>query len=343
MHQVTTDTEATPVTEFAFAADSASKLVYNYSCNGEALDNIRIYKKIEAAQTETSFNLEVGGTATAAVTYTPSTESMYDMTFTSGCAAIADVTANGLIRANRAGTTVIKAKSEAYGAELTWNVTVTDGRVVTPVTVPYEQTFDTDGLEIKDLDGWSAVSRQADALLTTQDGKLVLSGVKDGAADATKGAAQLKLDFGKQDSGKLAIELDYKNINGSLAAVKGNQGVFTLFSEDGTRMGGIRADGRGDFRVYDDDTLISYSMTRPWYDGVTLKIEIDFDAGTYFVYRNGELVANTVDTSEEGEFFLNTKNSNGDVAYMVFNLTNNGDYLDNIKVYVPSDEADGDL
>lgn len=343
LHQVTTDTEATPVTEFAFAADSASKLVYNYSCNGEALDNIRIYKKIEAAQTETSFNLEVGDTATAAVTYTPSTESMYDMTFTSGCATIADVTANGLIRANRAGTTVIKAKSEAYGAELTWNVTVTDGRVVTPVTVPYEQTFDTDGLAIKDLDGWSAISRQADALLTTQDGKLVLSGVKDGAADATKGAAQLKLDFGKQDEGKLAIELDYKNINGSLAAVKGNQGVFTLFSEDGTRMGGIRADGRGDFRVYDDDTLISYSMTRPWYDGVTLKIEIDFDAGTYFVYRNGELVANTVDTSVEGEFFLNSKNRNGDVAYMVFNLTNNGDYLDDVKVYVPSDEADGDF
>ncbi|MBS7298946.1 MAG: Ig-like domain-containing protein [Eubacteriales bacterium] len=323
-------------TEFEFTQSDASKLVYNFSQNGEAIDNIRIYKKITAEQAATAFELKVGETATAAITYTPATESMPDMTFTSSSPAVADVTANGLITARRAGTATITATSALYGKTLTWTVTVIDGRVVTPVALPYDSAnaFATDGKEIADLEGWSVLNRLGSAVLETAGGKLVASGVteKNGAT----GAVQAKLAFEPVPvvSGKLVIEVDYNGLtrdsNGyTIDGVAASEGILNLYSEAGVKMAGIRANGRGDFSVYDSGKDLVAFGGMGWQHGASLKLVLDMEAATYKVYRNGSEVV-----YEKGDFFIG---SGDDISSLEFTFTNSNDFIEKVKVYVPEE------
>lgn len=317
-------------TEFEFTQSDASKLVYNFSQNGEAIDNIRIYKKVTAEQAETAFTLNVGDTASAAITYTPATESMFDMTYASSNTAIAEVTANGLITAKRAGTATITATSEMYGTNLAWTVTVPDTKTIVPAQLPYIEEFDTADLEIKDMSAWKVLNRQANAVLKTADGKLVATGVAK--YEKATGAVQAEFDI-VPTKGKIVIETSYANLNREVKVVAAADTLFSFYDSNGQLMGGIQADGRGGGRVYTSGAWVNAALAN-WLWGGRIKYVIDTVAGSYQVYQNDVLISTSAN-AEDNIFWL----PGDDVASIKFTFTNEGDYLDYIKVYVPEDET----
>ena len=314
-----------------------SKISIGLSNSTDKIDNLRIYKKITAQQADTAFTLNVGEVATAAVTYTPATETMPDLTFASSNTAIARVTPNGLITAVRAGTATITATSEMYGANLSWTVTVPDTKTVTPVELPYDSadTFATAGQEIKDLEGWTVYNRQANAVLTTADGMLVASGVVNDAKSRTTGAVQAKLAFEPVTSGKLVVEVGYKNVNREVKDVAASEGLLNIYSEDGTKIASLAANGRGDGKALNAGAWSTILNHANWQWGGAIKFVIDIDSYSYQVYQNDNLLSEQA--TSNSTFYL----MGFDVASLDFTFSNEGDYLEYVKVYVP-EEVSGD-
>ena len=315
--------------EFALPAGaSASKLTFNYSNNGDYLEYVKLYtEEVTATQTETAYTMNVGDTQQAGITYEPATGKMYDMKFASSNTAIAEVTADGLITAKRAGTATITATSAFYDVNYEYVVTIPETVTVTPVTLNYVDNF-TSAQEIKDLAGWSILNRQANTVLATADGKLVATGVA--VADKATGAAQAKLKFDAVSSGKLVIEVEYGNPNG-VTAVSANAGLLNIYASDGTKIAGLRADGTGASHIYDAGALVK-STTRGRDLGL-IKFEIDLTAKTYQVWKNEKAVASAADATKTS--FALSSTDNLDVSSFEFTFTNEGDYIDNVKVYVP--------
>ena len=314
-----------------------SKLSIGLTNSTDKIDNLRIYKKITAQQADTAFTLNVGEVATAAVTYTPATETMPDLTFASSNTAIARVTPNGLITAVRAGTATITATSEMYGANLSWTVTVPDTKTVTPVELPYDSadTFATAGQEIKDLEGWTVYNRQANAVLTTADGMLVASDVVSEAKSGKTGAVQAKLAFKPVKSGKLVIEVGYKNVNREVKTVAASEGLLNIYSENGTKIAAIGANGRGDGKALNAGAWSTILNHANWQWGGAIKFVIDIDSYSYQVYQNDNLLSEKA--TSNSTFYL----MGFDVASLDFTFSNEGDCLEYVKVYVP-EEVSGD-
>ncbi|MBE7045184.1 MAG: hypothetical protein E7397_06605 [Ruminococcaceae bacterium] len=105
-------------------ADEVSKLVVGFTRNGDAIDNLKVYKKITATQTEKRYDLWVGDEQQAGISYVPANAVIPDMVWKSADTTVATVDGNGLISALAVGSTAVTATSEIYGVNFTYEVNV---------------------------------------------------------------------------------------------------------------------------------------------------------------------------------------------------------------------------
>ena len=111
--------------EFPFYEDSAnvSKLrIGLYELNA-GIDNFKVYKKVTATQSVTSYDMLAGGTQQASITFSPAADKPSDLVWSSLNEGIATVDGNGNITAVAEGTTTINVKSTFYD-HINYNFTV---------------------------------------------------------------------------------------------------------------------------------------------------------------------------------------------------------------------------
>ena len=109
---------------FANDEDNAAQLTVILGMENTTLDNVRVYKKVTAEQTETEIEVLVGETKQAGIEYIPSGDTMGDMVWKSSDESVATVNASGLIEGKSAGTATITAKSAVYGVDFSYTVKV---------------------------------------------------------------------------------------------------------------------------------------------------------------------------------------------------------------------------
>lgn len=123
--------KTTGVNEFPFMTGDAdvdvSSLKFGLYDTGAGLDNFKVYKKVEATQSATSYNMLVGETQEAGITYIPSADKPSDIVWSSSDDSIASVDQNGVITAEAKGTATITVKSAFYeNINYTYTVNVLD-------------------------------------------------------------------------------------------------------------------------------------------------------------------------------------------------------------------------
>ncbi|MBS7298950.1 MAG: S-layer homology domain-containing protein [Eubacteriales bacterium] len=121
----TAGTGATAKNEFEFSASNVAKVEYQYSQNGEAVDDIKIYKKVAATQTVSEIDMFVNDRlALPSNGLNITAGNVRDFTFESDNTSVATVAANGLIRARAVGTANITVKNEISGINFKYKVNV---------------------------------------------------------------------------------------------------------------------------------------------------------------------------------------------------------------------------
>ncbi|MBS7298953.1 MAG: Ig-like domain-containing protein [Eubacteriales bacterium] len=328
MQYTTTD----GVNEFSFAnanATDIAKIQFLLGVNGMSVDKIKVYSIVEAVQTESGYNMTVGSTQQAGISYTPSTETMGDMVWTSTNTNVATVSNTGLISAVGYGKSVISAKSAFYGIDFEYAVCV-DSSTVTAQALPYINYFDDEtkfpaGYRPMKKDGFTTSNMVSGAYIESDGTRLVMH--SDSEMGST-GMGRIELEFSPISSGIYAVELNYGNVSGEVDATAGDQGMFGIYSSDGTRVADIRAAGRG---PNGDQMLVNGQWqnvvdNNNWMYGGTIRYEIDFTSKTYRIYQQGRLLS---DTSTGQTDFAFTGNN---ISKLIFVLSNDGDFVDNIKV-----------
>ena len=154
------------------------------------IDNIKIYKKLSTTQTATSYDMLLGETQQAGITVTPSTEKVGDLVWSSSNSSVATVSDTGLITAESLGSAVITAKSEFYGINYSYAVSVQDP--ATGIALDKEKVSicegDTATLKVNSIPDKTTFrnltwSSSDDNIATVSDG--VVTGISKGSAKIT--------------------------------------------------------------------------------------------------------------------------------------------------------------
>lgn len=321
------------VNEFSFSnsegADVA-KIQFLLGVNGMSVDKIRIYNDVKATQTETRYNMTVNETKQARISYTPSTSIMGDMVWLSSNNQVATVSTTGLITAVGNGMATISAKSSFYGVEFNYVVTV-DSATVVSQSCPYVNCFDDttkfpNGYSPMKFDGFTTSSMVEGSYIESDGSRLVMH--SEGVADRDTGLGRLELNFGPMNSGSYAVEVLYGNIYGEVNDVAARGGLFSVYSSDGTLVSDICANGRGqngDWVIVNGAWSGSLNNAN-WRYGARVRYEINFNTRKYRVYQNDTLLKDTSTGATEFSFIGN------DIAKFAFTLSNNGDYIDDIRI-----------
>ncbi|MEE0944571.1 MAG: S-layer homology domain-containing protein [Clostridia bacterium] len=120
---------------------NASYFKYVYSENGQAVDDIKIYKKLSATQTADSYTTIVGGSNVTLFSNADSSALLYssimnatDFTYTSSNSSVATIDTNSEISIVNKGTTVITATHKEC-AELTFTYNISVLEPATGITI----------------------------------------------------------------------------------------------------------------------------------------------------------------------------------------------------------------
>ncbi|MEE0944568.1 MAG: Ig-like domain-containing protein [Clostridia bacterium] len=108
----------------ASGASDAAQLTISLARGQTTLDNVRVYKKVEATQTETLYTMNVDSTQQAGIVYAPAGTTMADMVWSSSDTSVATVTSTGLITTYKPGYAEISATSAFYNVDFKYDVKV---------------------------------------------------------------------------------------------------------------------------------------------------------------------------------------------------------------------------
>jgi len=115
------------VSDFPFFTTDAkdiARVKIAMTCEAQYIDNLKIYQKVEAEQTQNRYSLQVGENKQAGISYKPAGAVISDWVWESQDESVVTVNQNGLMCAKAVGITKVYAKSVMYGFSFCYDVQV---------------------------------------------------------------------------------------------------------------------------------------------------------------------------------------------------------------------------
>ncbi len=222
------------INEFPFISGSLgniSSIRIGVPQDDNKIDNIKVYKKITTTQTATQYEMIVGGTQQAGITFSPANETIHDMVWASSNTDVATVSDTGMITAVATGNATITATSAFYGINYSYDVSVKE--LATGLAIDKDdQTIcigDTVTLSASPVPATSTAGEitweSSDDSIAEVDENGVVRGIGRGTATIT---ARGSLGFSDSITVKVVIPLTDLSISASDTTLNvGQQATFT--------------------------------------------------------------------------------------------------------------------